>query len=114
MHAAEMASHLGIETILVPKNAGVLSALGLLLADSIKDYSQSILRLAHETIPKELEREFETLAERGISDMRSEGFGRKSVRIQPAVDLRYWGQAHEITLPYRGAPRLTPDFHRIF
>jgi N-methylhydantoinase A/oxoprolinase/acetone carboxylase beta subunit len=112
MHAAEMASHLGISTILIPKNAGVLSALGLLLADSIKDYSQSLLRPARETAPKELERAFARMAERGLADMQAEGYTRGSIRLQKAVDLRYWGQSHEITLPFRGTKELTSGFHR--
>jgi N-methylhydantoinase A/oxoprolinase/acetone carboxylase beta subunit len=112
MHAAEMASHLGITTILIPKNAGVLSALGLLLADSIKDYSQSLLRLARNTGPMELEKIFKTLAERGFSDMQAEGFDRKSIRVHNELDLRYWGQSYEITLPYRSAGRLLADFHK--
>jgi N-methylhydantoinase A/oxoprolinase/acetone carboxylase beta subunit len=36
MHAVEMAEHLRIPRVIVPRNAGVLSALGLLLADSVK------------------------------------------------------------------------------
>ena len=112
MHAAEMASHLAITTILIPKDAGVLSALGLLLADSIKDYSRSLLRLARDIPPKELERMFEALSEQGISDMQAEGFDPKSIRIHRALDLRYWGQSHEITLPYRGTGDLHPGFHK--
>ena len=37
MHAAEMAGHLGMRRVIVPMNAGVLSAMGLLLADFVKD-----------------------------------------------------------------------------
>ena len=38
-----LAETLLIKKVLVPKNAGVLSALGMTIADIIKDYSKSVL-----------------------------------------------------------------------
>jgi N-methylhydantoinase A/oxoprolinase/acetone carboxylase beta subunit len=39
MHACEIAAELEITTVIVPRHAGVLSALGMLLADVTRDYS---------------------------------------------------------------------------
>ena len=44
MHACEIAERLEIGTVLVPRHAGVLSALGMLVADVTRDYSASVLR----------------------------------------------------------------------
>jgi len=44
MHAVEMAEHLGMPTVVVPRNAGVLSAFGLLMADPVKDYTRSLMK----------------------------------------------------------------------
>ena len=43
LHACDLASSLDIKTVLIPEHAGVLSALGMLLADVAKDYSASVL-----------------------------------------------------------------------
>ena len=43
LHACEMAEELGIRTVIVPRFAGALSALGMLLADRVRDYSASIV-----------------------------------------------------------------------
>ena len=43
LHAAFLAENLGIQTILIPPNGGLLSAYGMLYANVIKDYSQTIL-----------------------------------------------------------------------
>ena len=43
LHAAFMAENLGIGTILIPPNGGLLSAYGMLFADVVKDYSQTVL-----------------------------------------------------------------------
>ncbi len=44
MHACEIAKTLDIATVVVPRYAGVLSALGMLVADVTRDYSASVLR----------------------------------------------------------------------
>lgn len=110
MHAAEIASHLKIASIIVPKNAGVLSALGLLLADSIKDFSRSILKTAEKISPEKLEKFLDELSKKGLSEMEEEGFQRKDIKIFPFVDLRYLGQSYEITIPYRKG--FISDFHK--
>jgi len=118
MHAAEISTHLKINKIIVPKNAGVLSALGLLLADSIKDYSKSILKKAEEITEKELERHFAQLREKSLKDMREDGFEVKDISFLPLLDLRYLGQSYEITIPYRKSNKdrrafpFVSDFHK--
>ncbi len=114
MHAAEMASHLRMKNIIVPKNAGVLSAFGLLLADSIKDYSRSILKLIDQIQPQELEDLFSRLEKRGLRDLEQDGFARPAIVLERFLDLRYLGQSYEITMPFRKAlfSGLLEDFHR--
>jgi len=116
MHAIDIASNLNIATIIVPKNAGVLSALGLLMADSIKDYSRSILKTAERTTRKEIEKHLYELQKKSIQDMKKEGFQQEDIQIFPSLDLRYLGQSYEITLPYRPekADHLSfiPEFHK--
>ena len=98
MHAAEMAAHLGMATVIVPKNAGVLSAMGLLMADSVKDYSHSIMKETQAIKKKELQRRYSALKARGIQDMKREGFEEKHLTITPQLDFRYLGQSYEITI----------------
>jgi N-methylhydantoinase A/oxoprolinase/acetone carboxylase beta subunit len=101
MHAADIASNLKISSVIVPKNAGVLSAQGLLMADSIKDYSRSILKTSEHTTKKELNKHLLELQKKSIRDMKMEGFHQEDIQISAFLDLRYLGQSYEITLPYR-------------
>jgi N-methylhydantoinase A/oxoprolinase/acetone carboxylase beta subunit len=114
MHAADLASHLRMKAVLVPANAGVLSAFGLLLADSVKDYSRSVLRTLDRVRSSELERLFREFERRGLIDMRDDGFGPEAVVFEKSLDMRYLGQSYEISLPYRGRPvaDLRPEFDR--
>lgn len=110
MHAAEIAAHLQIARVIVPKNAGVLSALGLLLADSIKDYSQSILKIKKKITAERLENLFAKLGNKALKEMEEEGFSENKIKILPFLDLRYLGQSYEITIPYR--KQCIADFHK--
>jgi N-methylhydantoinase A/oxoprolinase/acetone carboxylase beta subunit len=102
--------------VIVPKNAGVLSSLGLLMADSIKDYSKSILKTAEKTSKEELENHFKKLIEKSIKSMKEDGFKEDAVTIFSFLDLRYQGQSYEITIPYRNKITsnlsFVSDFHK--
>jgi len=82
LHACSLADELGMENVLVPAAAGVLSALGLVAADERRDAVRSYV---------------EPLAEAG--ELPTEG----------EADLRYSGQSFELTVPL--GPRLPERFH---
>ncbi len=117
MHAAEMAGHLGMRRVIVPMNAGVLSAMGLLLADFVKDYSRSVLKRADASAASSLEAGFRGMEASCLRDLGAEGFRPGEVSLLRSVDLRYLGQSYEITLPYHGKaggggrPRFLSEFH---
>ncbi len=108
MHACSLAQRLRIPKVIVPKNAGVLSALGMLLSDTIKDYSQSILRPGAEVTHAELDRSFRPLLERARQDLKKEGFKEGQIRLLRFLDVRYIGQSYELTVPF------TPAYRREF
>jgi N-methylhydantoinase A len=83
LHACALAEELGIETVLVPAAAGVLSALGLVASEERRDTVVSYL------VP---------LEEAG--ELPAEG----------EADLRYAGQSFELTVPLGGD--LAETFHR--
>jgi N-methylhydantoinase A len=94
LHACEIAEELGIETVIVPRHAGVLSALGMLMADSVRDFSAGVLGV------KDLEREFGKLEKRA-------GTGK----IERSADIRYKGQSYELNVPWP-AGRGFSAFHK--
>jgi N-methylhydantoinase A/oxoprolinase/acetone carboxylase beta subunit len=100
LHACDIADSLDITTVLVPEHSGVLSALGMLLADVTKDYSLTILKPTAAITQEELHRRFRPLQDRALADLLAEGFAEKDIAIECALDMRYKGQAYEITLPF--------------
>lgn len=105
LHAAFMAENLGIETVLIPPNGGLLSAYGMLFADVIKDYSQTVLwKLEkNENLIEELNAGFDVLLSRAENEMATEGFTPDQLKANRSLDMRYAGQSYELNIPYTAA-----------
>jgi len=99
MHACEIARRLEIGSVVVPRHAGVLSALGMLAADVVRDYSASVLRPSADVTPRDLDRTIRPLVRLAERELGHEGFGRGRRLIEAFLDVRYVGQSYEITLP---------------
>ncbi len=95
LHACSLARALRISRVLVPAMPGALSAVGILLADSVRDYSRTVM-LSGDAI-EDLEGIFAELELCGAEEFRAEGL--KGVP-QRSVDLRYRGQGYELSIPY--------------
>ena len=106
LHAAFMAENLGIKTVLIPPNGGLLSAYGMLFADVVKDYSQTVLWQFEKSdgdgknLAKALNAGFDTLLTRAENEMKSEGFVPHQLKIDRSLDMRYEGQSYELNIPY--------------
>jgi N-methylhydantoinase A len=96
LHACEIARELGIHTVIVPEQAGALSALGMLMADAVRDYAAGALGRS------DLEKQFGILERRARRES-------PSAEIERTADLRYRGQSYELNVPWRDAARA---FHR--
>jgi N-methylhydantoinase A/oxoprolinase/acetone carboxylase beta subunit len=96
LHACEIAVELGIRTVIAPQMAGALSALGMLLADRVRDYSASALHCL------DIETRFRELERTARRDM-------PGGRVQRSADVRYAGQSYELNVPWR-----PPDSAKLF
>jgi len=109
LHACDLAAALGIGRVLVPKFPGALSALGILRSDVVKDYVQTVMLAASGAgVVRQLAARFAGLERQARSVLRREGFLPAEQRFERALDIRYRGQAYELTVPF------TPGFARAF
>jgi len=105
LHACSLAASLGIPRVLAPKFPGALSALGILRADVVKELSHSVLTAAAGQAagtPHLLRSAFARLEGDGSREMRAEGFTGRQVQIERFFDMRYVGQAYELTIAATG------------
>ena len=99
LHACELAAALRISRVLVPLTPGVLSALGMLAAPPSRDYSQTVMRLVTADLPVDwLAAAFAPLIAQAETDMAAEGHDPASLTLRYALDMRYVGQGHELTV----------------
>lgn len=101
LHACELAERLRIPRVLVPTTPGVLSALGMLATDIVKDYTQTVM-LRPDGPLHEIELAFTELEARAQAELAAEGIGRDAMRLERLLDLRYVGQSYELTVPFFG------------
>src|SRR5260221_812485 len=99
LHACELAAALQIPQVLIPGSPGVLSALGMLAADIIKDYVRTVM-VPSEAAQARVDAVFSELEQQGRADLAREGFSSEQVAVERLLDLRYLGQSYEIVVPY--------------
>jgi N-methylhydantoinase A len=98
LHAVSIARRLGISKVLIPAIAGVLSAYGLLVAETGYNFSQGLVRPLREVDLSTLKASFFDLEQRGAAELLADGVAEDKMAFYRSVDLRYLGQAHELTL----------------
>jgi N-methylhydantoinase A len=99
LFAGLVAEELGIRRIVVPVHPSVLSALGMLMTD-VK-YTRSITRLVAASaidaaMLGDLYHELETSL---LADLASDGIGPTDAQFMRTCDMRYHGQAYEVSVP---------------
>lgn len=99
LHGCDLADSLEMTEVLIPEHSGVLSALGMLLADVVKSYSASVLRRSDELQWEHLHAQLEPLLARARADLEAEGFGPAQQTLSATLAMRYKGQSYEIDVP---------------
>ena len=110
LHACDLAAGLDMKTVLIPRHSGVLSALGMLLADVSRDYSASVLKASAEVTEESLEGVFRVMELRAFEELKAAGFDERDVVMERLLEMRYRGQAYEIAVGF--APDFREAFHR--
>jgi N-methylhydantoinase A len=101
MHACAIAEELGIARIVVPRYPGVASAFGLLLSDVRHDVRRTWVRLTRSLRAEELSERLGALEREALDVLARAGFENGAGRVDFELDVRYRGQAYELTVPVR-------------
>ena len=111
LHVCELAESLGMTRALVPARAGVLSALGMLVAEPGRQFSAGFLKSADEAAAEDLEAGFAQLESRARGELEAEGVDSGRIRLERHLECRYRGQDATLLLA-AGSPRALADgFH---
>ena len=100
MHCCELAQELGIPRVLVPTHPGILSALGVAIADVVKDYSRTAMLRGQDIDRARLEEEFHGMEGQAREQLRQDGLPVDRMKARRFLDVRYSGQSFELTIDY--------------
>ena len=95
LHAAQVADDLGVHTILVPPNAGVISAFGLLAADYIQYESMTRRFLLDPDAPRAIAEVYREMRDRALEKFAEIGLS-ENLSLNLVADMRFVGQAFEV------------------
>jgi N-methylhydantoinase A len=95
LHACEVADSLGMRAVVVPAACGVLSALGIAAGERRRTTVASVMRPLVEV----------------VADSPRPPRAPRGGRIEIECELRYRGQAHELTVALRPVATLARRFH---
>jgi len=111
MHCCDLAQELGIPRVLVPTRPGILSALGVAIADVVKDYSRTVMLRGDDLDQNRLEEEFHGMETQARAELGQEGLPVAKMKARRFLDVRYVGQSFELTIDCPGLNR-RGDLHR--
>ena len=114
VHGCDLAQELGIPRVLIPARPGILSALGVAIADVVKDYSRTVMLRGNDLDRERLEEEFHGMEGLARTELEQEGLPGDRMSARRFLDVRYVGQSFELTVDYPSsrASRTTQGFAR--
>lgn len=101
VHAATLAELVGMTRVLIPTNAGVLSAKGLVHSPVEISASETVLKALAEVTAESLAERFGRLHQ-GLAGRLGPGWDTNEIRASAAVDVRYQGQSSELRVELDG------------
>jgi N-methylhydantoinase A len=104
LHAARLAKELEIGRILVPRNPGILCAMGLLLTDLRADFATTRLHTLSTAALADIADAFRVLAAQADAWFAEEGIAADARLVSRMVDMRYAGQNYELAIPLPDGP----------
>jgi N-methylhydantoinase A/oxoprolinase/acetone carboxylase beta subunit len=104
VHACAVADELGIRRIIFPLDASTFSARGILMADIEHAFGRSGVRPFDSSAVSWVRSCFESLKAEGAARLETDGIDPANRKFELSADLRYRGQAFELTVPWGEVP----------
>jgi N-methylhydantoinase A len=117
LHACQVADELAIPRVIVPPDPGAFCALGALCARLVKDRSRTLLRPLNLDAVTVIARDAAAFETALRAEFTEDGIDATLMVAERQLDLRYTGQAHEITIaipPDADAVAITAQFEAAF
>jgi N-methylhydantoinase A len=98
--SAAVARELSLRQVIIPPAAGIFSAFGLLYSNLEHHFTQTMLGKIDEIDPAVATARWRHLEDEAIRILGREGFAPERCKLQRFGALRYFGQTHELSVPW--------------
>lgn len=112
LHVCALAESLQMTQALVPNHAGVLSALGMVVAPRGRQLSRTHRILLAEANESDIKPLFAQLEQQGRQALEQEGVSADSIEINTSLDLRYQGQTDTLNVAWKNPKVCVSLFHQ--
>ncbi len=100
LHGTDLATLIGMRTVVVPRHPGVLSTFGLLGTEVRNDYARTSLQKPPDYDLAAVAAVYADLEDRARAWLAAEGVAPGARRLTRLADLRYRHQGFELTVPW--------------
>ena len=98
LHLCELAERLGMHQTLVPADAGIFSALGMLAATPGRELTRAVNLRAKDCDPQDIQDRLDDLILVARRALAAEGID--DTTVYPVFEIRYHGQTQTLSVPY--------------
>ena len=113
LHVCALADAMGMGDAIVPVHGGVLSALGMVVAEQGRQFSKTLSLDAEQIDEQELEQQYASLEQRGIAQLASEGLPESMLVSNRSADLRYKGQSYTLNVDFTSIAEAVKAFQEL-
>ena len=99
LHAVDLADELNIKKVVVPLTPGNFSAVGSQLAKVRYDYVRTAVCATDALTIEEYNAHYAQMKREALADLKEEGFAEDKLLFNATADMRYTGQAYELSVP---------------
>jgi N-methylhydantoinase A len=111
MHVCALADRMRMRRAIVPVHCGVLSALGMVAANSGRQISKTVNISLADAQDELIAMQFEKLADSATQQMLEESSDLNALQIELSADLRYSGQSYTLNVPWESSQQAISEFH---
>ncbi len=112
-HACLVADALAMKTILVHPFAGVLSAYGMGLADTVADRQQAVEAVLEQALIGDLDERLDQLQNSGIEELKQQGDPCVSLSFNRLLHIRYQGSDTALVVSHGDPDQVRARFERV-
>lgn len=111
LHVCAIADAMLMHKAIVPVHCGVLSALGMVVANRGRQFSKTVSIASNNINEAELLQEFVLLQQHGIEQLQEEGLSDTELQITRSVDMCYVGQSCTLNVLWEDPQASINAFH---